>query len=123
MKQLSAFGAQSLPDPLLLGNCGSFFKNPQISLSEWENLRRHYPDTPHYVLSNGLVKIPAAWLIEQCGWKGRRVGNVGCYEKQALVLVNYGGATGQEIYALAQAIADSVRKKFGISLEPEVNVL
>ncbi len=112
-----------LPDPAHLGNCGSFFKNPEVNLQVWENIRRHHSNPPHYLLPNGRIKVPAGWLIEQCGWKGRRIGNVGCYEKQALVLVNHGGATGQEAYALAQAIAASVADRFGIVLEPEVNVL
>ncbi len=112
-----------LPDPALIGNCGSFFKNPDISPDAWERIRQRYPNAPHYPLPSGRIKVPAGWLIEQCGWKGKRVGNVGCYEKQALVLVNCGGATGHEVAALAQAIAASVRDTFGIALEPEVNVL
>ncbi len=112
-----------LPDPAIIGNCGSFFKNPEVGPEVWENIRQQYPNAPHYPLPNGHIKVPAGWLIEQCGWKGRRVGNVGCYEKQSLVLVNHGGATGQEAYALAQAIAHSVAERFGIALEPEVNVL
>lgn len=112
-----------LPDPAIIGNCGSFFKNPEVGPEVWENIRQQYPNAPHYPLPNGHIKVPAGWLIEQCGWKGRRVGNVGCYEKQALVLVNHGGASGQEAYALAQAIAASVAERFGIALEPEVNVL
>ncbi|MCS7037536.1 MAG: UDP-N-acetylmuramate dehydrogenase [Saprospiraceae bacterium] len=111
-----------LPDPAHMGNCGSFFKNPEVRQEVWENIRQRYPNAPHYPLPNGHIKVPAGWLIEQCGWKGRRVGNVGCYEKQALVLVNHGGATGQEAHALAQAIAASVAAQFGIALEPEVNV-
>ncbi len=112
-----------LPDPAIIGNCGSFFKNPEVSPAVWENIRQQYPHAPHYPLPDGHIKVPAGWLIEQCGWKGRRVGNVGCYEKQALVLVNHGGATGLEAYALARAIATSVAERFGIALEPEVNVL
>ncbi len=112
-----------LPDPALLGNGGSFFKNPEVGAETWERIRRRFPQAPHYPLSNGRVKVPAGWLIEQCGWKGKRVGNVGCYEKQALVLVNYGGATGLEVHALAQTVAASVQEAFGIALEPEVNIL
>ncbi len=112
-----------LPDPAHIGNGGSFFKNPDIDAAMWEHLRRRYPQAPHFPLPNGRVKVPAGWLIEQCGWKGKRIGNVGCYEKQALVLVNYGGATGQEVRALAEAIAASVAETFGIALQPEVNIL
>ncbi|MCK6693543.1 MAG: UDP-N-acetylenolpyruvoylglucosamine reductase, partial [Thermoanaerobaculia bacterium] len=81
-----------------------------------ENIQKTHPNAPHYPLPDGRVKIPAGWLIEQCGWKGKRVGNTGCYEKQALVLVNYGGATGQEVRNLAFSIIDSVEKTFGIRL-------
>ncbi|MBK9335202.1 MAG: UDP-N-acetylmuramate dehydrogenase [Lewinellaceae bacterium] len=112
-----------LPDPARIGNCGSFFKNPEVPRSILEKIQQQYPALPHYGLPNGTVKIPAGWLIEQCGWKGKRTGNTGCYEKQALVLVNYGGATGQEVKTLAYAIIESVENTFGIQLEPEVNIL
>lgn len=115
--------SSKLPDPAILGNCGSFFKNPEVEPAVSERVLATHPQAPHFKLANGLVKIPAGWLIEQCGWKGRRVGNTGCYEKQALVLVNYGGATGAEVQALARAIIDSVVSTFGIRLEPEVNIL
>lgn len=112
-----------LPDPATLGNSGSFFKNPEISKRAFQQLQRQYPNAPHYVLANGKVKVPAGWLIEQCGWKGKRVGNTGAHARQALVLVNYGGATGKEVFALAQQIIKSVEQKFAIALHPEVNVL
>ena len=115
--------SSKLPDPARLGNCGSFFKNPETERSVYERILQTHPSAPHYDLPAGRVKIPAGWLIEQCGWKGKRVGNTGCYEKQALVLVNYGGARGEEVKALAYAIIDSVENKFGIRLEPEVNIL
>lgn len=112
-----------LPDPAQIGNCGSFFKNPEVPRQILENIQQTHPSVPHYDLPGGLVKIPAGWLIEQCGWKGKRVGNTGCYEKQALVLVNYGDATGTEVQALAQAIIASVEQTFGVRLEAEVNIL
>ncbi len=112
-----------LPDPARIGNCGSFFKNPTVSRTALEKIREKHPAIPHYDQPNGTAKIPAGWLIEQCGWKGKRVGNTGCYEKQALVLVNHGGATGAEVQALAHAIIKSVEEKFGVPLEAEVNML
>ena len=111
-----------LPDPAEIGNCGSFFKNPETDPAVLDQIRLHYPDAPHYTLPDGREKIPAGWLIEQCGWKGKRVGNTGSYEKQALVLVNYGGATGAEVQRLALNIIESVQQAFGIRLEPEVNI-
>jgi UDP-N-acetylmuramate dehydrogenase len=112
-----------LPDPAKIGNCGSFFKNPEVERTVLERIRSQYPNAPAYDLPDGRVKIPAGWLIEQCGWKGKRVGNTGCYEKQALVLVNHGGATGTEVRQLAHDIIASVEEKFGIQLTPEVNIL
>lgn len=118
-----------LPDPLLIGNGGSFFKNPVIEESIFLTIQDHFPKMPYFVVKNkkeGLsekFKIPAGWLIEQCGWKGKRFGNCGVHEKQALVLVNYGGARGAEILELAQDIRDSVEEKFGITLEIEVNII
>ncbi len=112
-----------LPDPAKIGNCGSFFKNPETDRAVLERIRQTHPQVPHFDLPGGKVKIPAGWLIEQCGWKGRRVGNTGCYEKQALVLVNHGGASGEEVKNLAYAIIESVEQTFGVRLEPEVNII
>lgn len=112
-----------LPDPAQIGNCGSFFKNPEVAQDFLKKIQHDYPNLPHYPLPGNRAKIPAGWLIEQCGWKGKRVGNTGCYAKQALVLVNHGGATGSEVRSLALAIIESVENKFGVRLEPEVNIL
>ncbi len=112
-----------LPDPADLGNSGSFFKNPEISKSQFEQLQKRFPNIVFYDLPNNRVKVPAGWLIEQCGWKGKRVGNTGAHAKQALVLVNYGAATGSEIEHLAYDIIDSVQERFGIQLTPEVNII
>jgi UDP-N-acetylmuramate dehydrogenase len=112
-----------LPDPKVLGNSGSFFKNPEIPKEQFDALQQYFPLIPSYPTPSGLVKVPAGWLIEQAGWKGKRVGNTGSHAQQALVLVNYGGATGQEIYQLALDIQASVKEKFGITIVPEVNVV
>lgn len=112
-----------LPDTQQTGSAGSFFMNPVITEERFRELLREYPDMPHYRAEPGKVKIPAAWLIEYCGWKGKRVGAAGVHEHQALVLVNHGGAKGQEILLLATAIQDSVSKQFGIKLEPEVEII
>jgi UDP-N-acetylmuramate dehydrogenase len=109
-----------LPDPSEVGNAGSFFKNPIISSAEFEALKKDHPNIPGYP-AEAYVKVPAGWLIEQAGWKGRKVGNVGCYEKQALVLINLGGAKGEEVWSFAQEIISSVKDKFNVRLEPEVN--
>lgn len=139
-----------LPNPAELGNAGSFFKNPTVSAEKFESLKKNYPDIVGYPLSPSSrpfshsplppfkekwvseeaekrgsedVKLAAGWLIEQCGWKGKRMGNAGVHKNQALVLVNYGGATGQEIYQLALQIQNSVEEKFGVLLDMEVNIV
>jgi UDP-N-acetylmuramate dehydrogenase len=111
-----------LPDPAMIGNAGSFFKNPIIPNSEYLQLKARFPDLPGYHTELNTTKVPAGWLIEQAGWKGKTKGNVGCYEKQALVLVNRGGASGDEVWAFAQEVLTSVKEKFGIELNPEVNL-
>ncbi len=111
-----------LPNPKILGNSGSFFKNPTISLQQFDVLKQQFPDIKGYENENG-IKVPAGWLIEQCGWKGKQIGNTGSHAKQALVLVNYGNANGAEVYALAMQIIESVKLKYGITLEPEVNII
>ena len=112
-----------LPDPALIGNAGSFFKNPSIGNIHFENLRKNFPGVIGHPTPDGSVKLAAGWLIEQCGWKGKRIGNTGVHKDQALVLVNYGGAEGKEVYTLASEVKRSVNEKFGIDLEMEVNII
>lgn len=112
-----------LPDPAVTGNAGSFFKNPEIPAEQFETLKEAHPGIIGYALEDGDVKLAAGWLIEQCGWKGYRKGDAGCHEKQALVLVNYGRASGEEILDLSDAIIASVKDKFGVSLSKEVNII
>lgn len=114
---------QKLPDPAELGNAGSFFMNPIVPRTHFDALVAHYPDMPHYLLPDGRVKIPAGWMIEQCGWKGRALGPAAVHDRQALILVNRGGATGQDILRLCQAIQNDVNARFGIMLHPEVNFI
>lgn len=114
--------SSKLPDPKLIGNAGSFFKNPQIPSETFQLLKKSFPDMVGYTIDEHFTKLAAGWLIEQCGWKGYRKGDAGCYSKQALVLVNYGSATGAEIYELSAAIIQSVFEKFGVTLEREVNI-
>lgn len=111
-----------LPDPEVIGNAGSFFMNPIVSLEKYEALKTENPDMPHYIVDGG-VKIPAGWLIEKCGWKGKSLGRAGVCPNQALVLINLGGATGSDIVALSNAVCKSVSEKFGISISPEVNII
>jgi UDP-N-acetylmuramate dehydrogenase len=108
-----------LPNPQLIGNAGSFFKNPTVSPEQCADIIAREPRVVHYHLADGSVKLAAGWLIDACGWKGKSVGNAGVYDKQALVLVNRGGATGGEVMTLAKAIQTSVYERFGILLEPE----
>lgn len=112
-----------LPDPKVLGNAGSFFMNPVIPAAQFDELKSRYPDIPSYPAQDGMIKVPAGWLIEQAGWKGRSLGPAAVYDKQALVLVNKGGATGADVIRLADTIIADVRQKFGIILSTEVNYI
>lgn len=115
--------SSKLPDPKKIGNSGSFFKNPIVSEVQKNKILENYDDAPHYLQTDGTFKMAAGWLIEKCGWKGKRIGNYGVHELQALVLVNYGGAKGSEIYSLSEEIIMTVKSKFGIILEREVNII
>lgn len=112
-----------LPDPKVLGNGGSFFMNPVVSREKFEALLAEYPAMPHYHVDEDHEKIPAGWMIEQCGWKGKSLGKAAVHDKQALVLVNLGGAKGEEIVALCEKVREDVLKKFGIDIHPEVNII
>jgi UDP-N-acetylmuramate dehydrogenase len=122
-KAIIAIRQKKLPDPSTLGNAGSFFKNPIIENSLFQSLIKEYPHLRSFPSDDGKVKISAAWLIEEAGWKGKRFGSIGIHENQALVLVNYGGGTGQELMDLSNKILESVNAKFGITLNTEVNIL
>lgn len=115
--------SSKLPDPASIGNAGSFFKNPVVNDEKFEALKSRYQDMPSYRLNDREVKIPAAWLIEKTGWKGKRIGDVGTYQNQALVIVNHGEASGSEIYNFSKKVQKSVKEKFGIELVPEVNIV
>jgi UDP-N-acetylmuramate dehydrogenase len=115
--------SSKLPDPAKIGNAGSFFKNPVIAKGQFLQLKQRYEAIIGHETVDGAVKLAAGWLIEQCGWKGFRRGDAGCHAQQALVLVNYGNATGKEIYDLSTEIMKTVKDKFGITLEREVNII
>lgn len=121
--QIIATRKRKLPDPALLGNAGSFFKNPIITIDQLTKIQENYPNIPFYTISDTWVKIPAAWLIEKAGWKGKKIGNVGVHEKQPLVLVNLHNADGEEILSLSNFIIEDVNKIFNIQLEREVNII
>jgi len=121
-KAVISIRKSKLPDPREIGNSGSFFKNPIVAKTIFEKIQKQFPEIPFYIVSEKEIKLPAAWLIEHCGFKGKRFGDAGIHPKQALVLVNYGNASGTEIYDLAKNIQESVFKKFGIKIEIEVNV-
>lgn len=118
-----AIRQSKLPDPKEIGNSGSFFKNPVISLNEFERLKENFPEVPSYKVSENDIKIPAGWLIEKAGFKGKRFGDYGVHNKQALVLVNYNNAKGQDIFELAKLIQKTVKRIFNIAIETEVNII
>jgi UDP-N-acetylmuramate dehydrogenase len=119
---VSHIRVSKLPDPSTIGNSGSFFKNPVISENDFKDLQHNFPEVVHYPAGEGKVKVAAGWLIEQCGWKGKVHGHTGTWKNQALVIVNHGGATGKEVYDFSTMIIDSVRERFGVTLEREVNI-
>ncbi|HTK21203.1 MAG TPA: UDP-N-acetylmuramate dehydrogenase [Mucilaginibacter sp.] len=120
---VSHIRVSKLPDPSTIGNAGSFFKNPVITKDQFDTVHTKFPEVVNYPAGNDQVKLAAGWLIEQCGWKGKVVGHTGTWKNQALVLVNHGGATGEEVYSLSSQIIDSVYRKFGVLLEREVNII
>tara|TARA_R110001583_G_scaffold10661_3_gene48895 strand:+ start:846 stop:1862 length:1017 start_codon:yes stop_codon:yes gene_type:complete len=122
-KAVVAIRESKLPDPKVLGNSGSFFKNPILSKKEFDIFINEHPEAKYYKISDGTYKVPAGWLIEQCGFKGKRFGDAGVHKNQALVLVNYGNATGQEIIGLAHKIINAVFEAYGIRISPEVNII
>lgn len=118
-----AIRSSKLPDPNKIGNAGSFFKNPVVPIEIYRNIQLHHNNAPGYPVNEHEIKVPAGWLIEKAGWKGKNFGRFGVHDKQALVLVNYGGGTGQEIYDLSTSIIDDIKSKFNIELEREVNMI
>lgn len=122
-KAVIAIRNSKLPDPQVIGNAGSFFKNPEIPVNQFDKLKIDDPEMPGYPVSKYKIKVPAGWLIDKLGWKGYRTGDAGVHDKQALVLVNYGNATGNEIVELSQNIQKSVKDAYNITLEPEVNII
>lgn len=122
-KAVIAIRQSKLPNPKEIGNAGSFFKNPIISLSHFEKLKKEYPEIPSYKVSEVEVKVPAGWLIDKAGWKGKTIQNYGVHKKQALVLVNYGKASGEDIYELSEKIIKDIQLRYGILLEREVNII
>jgi UDP-N-acetylmuramate dehydrogenase len=118
-----AIRSSKLPNPKEIGNAGSFFKNPVVPISILENIQKEFPEVPNYPAGEGEVKLAAGWLIEKAGWKGKTLGHYGVHKLQALVLVNYGGATGKEIYDLSTSLIEDVKTKFGVTLEREVNII
>jgi UDP-N-acetylmuramate dehydrogenase len=118
-----AIRSSKLPNPKELGNAGSFFKNPVVNIEIYNKIKEKYTDAPSYPIDEKTVKVPAGWLIEAAGWKGKKIGECGVHKNQALVLVNYGGATGNEIYNLSSEIIEDIERKFSITLEREVNIL
>ncbi|AYL93809.1 UDP-N-acetylmuramate dehydrogenase [Mucilaginibacter celer] len=122
-KVVAHIRVSKLPDPSTIGNAGSFFKNPVISVEDFAAVQAQFPDVVNYPAADGGVKLAAGWLIEQCGWKGKTIGHTGTWKNQALVLVNHGGATGQEIFDFSSQIIDSVYTKFGVILQREVNII
>lgn len=122
-KVVSHIRVSKLPDPSTIGNAGSFFQNPVINFADFEKLKSKFPEVVNFPAGDNKIKLAAGWLIEQCGWKGRIIGQTGTFKNQALVLVNYGQATGAEIYTLSSQIIDSVYNKFGVGLHREVNIL
>ena len=120
---VSQIRVSKLPDPRTIGNSGSFFKNPIISVEEFRTIESSFPDIVYYPVQSNRIKLAAGWLIENCGWKGKQVGNTGTWKNQALVLVNYGNASGSEVYEFSEKIIESVYAKFGVLLEREVNTI
>ena len=120
---VTAIRNSKLPDPKVLGNAGSFFTNPVIARTHYEALKEQYPNIPSYPIDEERVKVPAGWLIDSAGWKGRTLGRCAVHDKQALVLVNLGGATGKEIMELAERVCEDVYSKYGIRITPEVNFI